>query len=204
MRAGNVLVAVVTVLLLAACSGKKEQVASERTFSKLDSAIGLLHYSDTDKCRDEAGCGPEFSLVNVDFNRYTAVYGKLDPNHHYRLVYVEGKPARIKKEDAQYLGAMSGGAMKMKRYRLLSKLPYRPFLPEQAAKFTKGKYGCELLWDKTYSWQVTETRTRLIVRMSDTFAQTESKPYVELHFDGNTGHLLEEILETGGRNPCRL
>jgi hypothetical protein len=197
------IIPVLLIAILVGCGGGKK--ASVKPTEKVikGSVIGLLHYSDTDSCQYEAGCGPQFSILNESFNKFTATYGDLDPDHHHLLIQIQGKSTRLNKEDARLLGDMENGAVKVKRYRLLTKIPYYPFLPDKAQQYTRGKYGCELLWDKTYSWQLVEGRARLNVRMTNTFSSAETKPFLELQFDGNTGHMLQEISHPQGTNPCR-
>ena len=190
---------------LAACGGRKsKQTGVDASRSSVERTVGLLQYSDPKLCQNKDGCGPEFSLINDDFSAITAIYGKLNSSHHNLVVLVEGKQVNIKKSDARYLADMSNGAIKMKRYRILTTRPYYPFLPDAAAKYTTKKYGCELLWDKTYSWRDSKNQTLLLVRMTNTFSPQAEKPYMELAFDGSTGKFVEERANPAGVNPCRL
>lgn len=190
-------------LVIAACSGRGG-VSDESVARTVDGEIvGLLHYSNPDTCPFPNGCGPKFSLLDETLNVWTPLEGRLDPEHHHLVVAVEGGTRPIAREHREFLkDSAASNQIKVRRYRLMSEIPYHGFLVEQASAFTERKYGCELLWDKSFRWETMNDRANLIVRMTNTFSNEETKPYLELVFDGRTGHFLEEIMQPWGVNPC--
>ena len=57
---------------------------------------------------------------------------------------------------------------------------------DEAESYTTANFGCDLLWDKTYSWSINDNVPELSVKMTDTYAD-EPQPWVELTYNGNNG-----------------
>lgn len=168
-----------------------------------DERVGLLHHAEKGNCPSEQYCGPSFSLLNESLDQWTPLEGNIEPAHHHLVVAVDGRQTRIDERDKAWFGtAAASHAIDVKRYRLLSEIPYHPFLVEQASVFTTRKYGCDLLWDKSFRWEVIDGRVHYVVRMTDTFSTAQARPYLELTYDGNTGHFLAEDMSPWGMNPC--
>lgn len=187
-------------LLIAACSspGERAHQAADGGFT------GMLHYSDSEDCPFESGCGPRFSLLDESLTQWTPLDGRFDSGHHNLVIEVDGRTTSMDRDHLEYFGeAAAPHAIKARRYRLLSAIPYHPFLVEQAGQFTMRKYGCESLWDKSYRWERSGERVHLIVRMTDTFHPDDPKPYLELTYDGESGHFLNEEAQPWGIDPCR-
>ncbi|GJL80909.1 MAG: hypothetical protein DHS20C01_05430 [marine bacterium B5-7] len=188
-------------LSLIACAGQGDRVSNQ----ELDDGqfVGMLHHSVPGECLSHDGCGPTFSLLDETLSRFTPLYGEADPKHDGLVIMADGDITRINKADARSLGdAAAARAIKMKRYRLLSKIPYHDFLVQQAGEYTINTYGCDLLWDKTFSWRYEDKQVHLQVRMTDTFSTMQPNPYVELSFDGTTGDLIGSALSPSDANPC--
>jgi hypothetical protein len=190
-------------LVVGACAGRRDAVGPG-DFAASGDFIGMLQYSPPGECPYPSGCGPEFSLLDETLSTWTPLQGDVDPAHNQLVIQVDGRTTGIDRDDREFLGsAAAENALKVRRYRLLSEIPYHDFLVAQASEFTTRKYGCELLWDKTFSWRLAEDRVHLIVRMTNTFHRSDTKPFLELSFDGTTGHFLKEDLEPWGINPCQ-
>jgi len=197
----KVLLALTLPLLVAACAQRGGTGGDEG--ERQGRMVGMLHHSPPGECRLAAGCGPEFNLLNERLDRFTPLYGSFEPEHHHLVIEVDGRPTDIRREDREFLGTLAADrAIRSRRYRVLSEIPFHDFLVEQASAFTTRKYGCDLLWDKTFSWRFVDERVHLVVRMTNTMLALDPKPYLELTFDGTTGHFLEEELEPWGINPC--
>ncbi|KAA3626446.1 MAG: hypothetical protein DWQ08_08330 [Proteobacteria bacterium] len=197
------LVAAVVLALAGGCSSRSDLVEDEIDAGGKGVFTGLLHWSDPDTCPFPAGCGPEFSLIDESFSVWTPLEGDFDPAHHNLVVRVEGKTISVDRDHRAFLKEMAAAhAVKARRYRLLSTIPYHEFLVKQAGDFTSRKYGCELLWDKSFSWREIDGRIHLVVRMTDTLGGREPARYLELSYDGQTGHFLREDMRPWGINPC--
>ncbi len=185
-------------MLLAACAGDRP-LRGESS----GNVVGLLQYSDPENCERSDGCGPEFGIVDSDFSALTPLYGKLKPEHHNLVISVQGRQTSVDRADADFLGGYSAGkAYRVKRYRLLTSIPYHQFLVEQASAYTSGTFGCDLLWDKTFAWRRVNDRVQLLVRMTDTLGNLDPAPYLELAYDGQSGHLVDATVMPEGMNPC--
>ncbi len=198
-----ILAAALAAIALAGCGrtppGERPPVDAD------DGLVGLLHHSVPGGCAKGAYCGPEFSLLNESLDEWAPLEGSLDPAHHGLVVAIDGKIKTTDERDREWFGeAAAPYAIDVRRYRLLSDIPYHDFLVEQASEFTTRKYGCDLLWDKTFRWQLVDGRVHLLVRMTDTQGQSAaaSAPFLELTFDGVTGHFLAEDMQPWGVNPC--
>ena len=207
---GLVILTVLLTVALSSCSMKPKindsalgaQKELVRPGTKLKQS-GFLKFTDTSRCDLSTGCGAEFSLLNASLSEITPLGGKFSIEHHNLLVEVEGKSAKVNKKYMSFLQSSSSGyAINVKRYRLLSKIPYHKFLIEQAELFTQRTYGCSVLWDKSFGWEVVDERALLKVRMTDSLNSSETKSFLELTFDGTTGHLFKQELQPWGSNPC--
>lgn len=192
----------VTVIgMLAACGRTPMDDAPLATAD--DPLVGLLQYADPADCPASRYCGPAFSLLNETLDRWTPLDGDLQAVHHNRVISIDGRVTSIDEEDREWFGdAAAPRAIDVRRYRLLSEIPYHSFLVEQASGFTTQKYGCDLLWDKSFRWQRVDGRIHYVVRMTDTFSDAQPRPYLELTYDGTTGHFLAEDMQPWGMNPC--
>ena len=207
--------AVVLVLISFALSGcglkdryfpsGEDQATEIETFDDEGSAglTGMLLVLNPDKCPLAEGCGPEFSLLGRNLKTRIAVDGKFQWKHRNLIVTVVGKPKPLSDE----LRSKSGyenirSHVNVEKYRLRSKIAYQPFLVEQATAYTTSKLGCDLLWDKSYSWNITNNTPHLMVRMTNTFA-TEPYPYLELTYNGQSGGLISAVLKPDDIDPCK-
>ncbi len=192
-------------ILISGCGGRSGVTSETEVWADAESdAVGLLNYSDPSKCPFSTGCGSEFSLMNDSLTRFTPLYGRVDAQHKGLVIAVQGKTTQVDKAHREFLrDAGTGHAIKLNRYRLLSKIPYHPFLVEKSTEHTTGKYGCDLLWDKSYRWSKVDDRIHLTVRMTNTFYNADPKPFLELSYDGETGHLLKEDPQPWGIDPCK-
>ncbi len=179
----------------------KETLSKPLTSSSLQT--GMLLILDPDNCPLPDGCGPRYSLLDNDMKPTIALKGNVLNEHSGMVISAEGKLKALPEElrdKPGYEGIES--ILQIKRYHLKTSIPFSSFLVDQASRWSKEKLGCELLWDKSFSWQAGENRSRLIVRMTDTFHGSEPMPYIELHFDGNRGTFIEQQSELGGIVPC--
>ena len=164
---------------------------------------GFLRYTDLSQCDLSTGCGSEYSLLGEDLSQITPLAGKFSPEHHNLLVEVSGKAGKVNRKYREFLRNSSAGyGIKVKKYRLLSEIPYHQFLIKHAELFTTRTYGCSVLWDKTFGWDVKDNRALLKVKMTNTSSPSDIKPFLQLTYDGITGHLLNQELEPWAAKPC--
>ena len=208
-------VVIVAALSISAC-GVKQRVVNlkDRLFNSEEEAAlnqnsvetpeltGVLLVLDPERCPLVEGCGPVFSLMGRNLKSQVAITGDLDPKYNHHIISVAGEATQLPEE----LVGKSGyerikATVNVTSYRLRSAIPYYPFLVEQAATHTLEKFGCELLWDKSYSWTIEDDLPVLKVKMTDTKVD-QPQPWVELSFDGNSGSLISETREPLQLNPC--
>ena len=201
------LLAILMPFLLTGC-GLKDRVFKPDS-SVEDDALpkkeltGMLLVLDPERCPLVAGCGPQFSLLGRNLKSQVAVQGPILPEHNNLIVTVIGKPSRLPDD----LRGKSGyerisAILSIKKYRLRSTIPYYPFLVEQATVHTTEEFGCDLLWDKSYSWNIEDNVPSLSVRMTNTFAP-QPQPWVELSFNGDSGELTGVKTDPTQLNPCQ-
>jgi hypothetical protein len=164
---------------------------------------GMLLVLEPEKCPLVEGCGPHFSLLGRELKSQIAIEGDIMPEHRNLILSVIGSPAPLPTE---YVGQSGyeriSGIMKVKKYRLRSSLPYHGFLVEQATEYTTRTFGCDLLWDKSFSWTIEDDVAHLIVRMTDTFS-ADPQPWVQLAYNGSTGDLIDATVQPEGVQPCQ-
>ena len=76
-----------------------------------------------------------------------------------------------------------------------------PAAIELDQRVTVDQFGCDLLWDKSYSWDIEDDVPLLTVRMTDTYAESP-QPWVELTFNGDSGELHATALNPHNLSPC--
>lgn len=163
---------------------------------------GMLLVLDPDKCPVSNGCGPRFSLLGRDLTSQVALEGEVDPAHNHRILTVVGTPRYLPSELAENPGYSRVSAIvDVDRYRTRSDLPYYPALVDKTTEITLAQFGCDLLWDKSYSWTIEAEQPLIKVRMTDTQAASP-RPWVELTFDGNSGNLVTSRMQPEDVNPC--
>ncbi len=165
---------------------------------------GMLLVLDPAKCPIAAGCGPQFSLLGQNLTTQVALNGDIDPAHAGLILSVAGNTLPLLSEWRDQSGYERINTMvDVEYYRVLSFIPYHAYLTEEGTKYTTENFGCDLLWDKWYSWDFTQGRPQLTVRMTDTFA-SEPQPWIELSYEGRTGKLANTTAYPAGANPCNL
>ncbi len=212
-----VFLTVLCATLLSACTVKEQAIGlnpilinpqweSTRTSADAhESALtGMLLVLDPAKCPIAAGCGPQFSLLGQNLITQVAITGDIDPVHAGLILSVEGNTSTLPSELSDQSGyERINTVADVEQYRVLSSIPYHAYLVEAGTKYTTENFGCDLLWDKLYSWDFTQGGTQLIVRMTDTFA-SGSEPWIELSYDGLTGELVHATAHPVVENPCNL
>ena len=198
---------VIVSLVLSGC-GLRDRVfgpdeADTSTETKQGTELtGMLLVIEPDRCPIVEGCGPRFSLLGRDLRSQVAIEGDILPEHVNLVLTVVGDANPLPED----LKGKSGyervsAVVDVSKYRLRTAIPYRPFLVEQATQYTTENYGCDLLWDKSYSWSIVEGTSHLIVRMTDV-SGGDSAPWVELTYDGNTGDFISVASRPDSINPC--
>ena len=205
-------VLVVSVAFLVSGCGLKDRMfgseseepsaAASSATSKNTELTGMLLVIEPEKCPLVEGCGPRFSLLGRDLKSQVAVQGDILPDHDKLVLTVIGKASPVPEE----LKGKSGyerisAVVDVTKYRLRTAIPYRPFLVEQATAYSSENFGCDLLWDKSYTWGIEEGTSQLTVRMTDAFSG-DSPPWVELTYDGNTGDFIGVESQPESLNPC--
>ena len=192
-------------LLLASCGLMDRQTNSDEEGSPPSGKTeltGMLVIVDPEKCPLVEGCGPQFSLLGRKLDTRVALTGPIMPEHENLIISVVGRASELPADLAGKSGYETvSAAVKVKKYRLRSNIPYFPFLVEKASEVTIDQFGCDLLWDKTYSWTVENDEPLLSVRMTNTYADAP-QPWVELTFNGNSGELHATALNPHNLAPC--
>jgi len=94
--------------------------------------------------------------------------------------------------------------IKVKGYKVLSKVPYHAFLRDEKSVYTKKEYGCKIGWNTSFAWDYRDGVPIIKVKMQRRLTDEESQPYIELWYDGNTGDFIKELNDLRFRNPCKL
>jgi hypothetical protein len=163
---------------------------------------GMLQIIDPDKCPLVEGCGPTLSLLGRNLKSQIAVTGEIPLEHDKLILTVTGIPAPLSEELAGKSGYERVRAlMAIDGYRVRSKIPYYPFLVDQATAYTTENFGCDLLWDKSYSWTIENEESQLQVRMTDTTV-AKPQPWIELAYNGDSGAFISVSSEPADINPC--
>ena len=204
------------VLLLSGCGmTQKDSEMTHRVFTGSDDATnpdasnpdakeltGLLHIVEAEKCPLVKGCGPVLSLLGRNLKSQVAVIGEIPLEHDKLILTVSGTPDPLSDE----LTGKSGyerikASITIDDFRVRSSIPYYPFLVDQATAYTTENFGCDLLWDKSYSWTIENEDAQLQVRMTNTLI-ADPQPWVELAYSGNTGAFISVTAEPANINPC--
>ena len=203
---GNLGVAGVLVaglLILTTACGVKDRMAAHGFGGEKVERTGILRISSAQECLNPDGCGPAFVLLDEAFEVSHVLEGEFDPAHDQLLIAVEGRlqqPDEHRRQALQISGRTS--LVEVKRYRTLSKVPYRNLLLEQSTADSEKLFGCSILWDKRLSWRFENDQVLLIARMVDSSSPRVVKPYVEIHYDGNTGDVVGTDTGSANLDPC--
>ena len=163
---------------------------------------GMLLVLDPDKCPLAEGCGPQFSLLGRKLQTQIAITGDISPEHNNLILSVIGDPAPLPSGQSGQSGYENIDAtVTVNRYRLRSSIPYHSFLVNEATNFSTSRYGCDLLWDKSFKWSIKDNIPLLSVRMTNTFSDNP-QPWIELTFNGNDGSFLSEQKSSQEFDPC--
>jgi len=164
--------------------------------------IGMLS-TGLGSCLIPEGCGPKYRLVDApDLSErhppyvYTPLLGDIDDDHDQLMIGVIGQPTVLPPEeygDMNYDGPTD--AIAVKSYALLSKIKYHDFLMQEATEYTQQTYGCTIVWNKTFSWEMSEDGPILKIRLFGPFI-------IEMRYNGNTGEFIEEENNLDGYDPC--
>lgn len=193
----------IALLLTSGCGIKNK----DRGFSKSDGDMkeltGMLQVIDPEKCPLVKGCGPQFSLLGRNLKLQVAIEGDFSPEHHRHILTVTGTrnplPANlVDKSGYEKIKSI----INVQKYEVRSKITY-PFLVDETTKYTIANYGCDLLWDKFYSWTFEGGGPQLQIKMTNTFSN-DPQPWVQLSYDGGSGKLVSVVSEPAQMNPCKL
>ena len=196
----------IVAVLLSSCGlmerNSQSDSESESAGSNESELTGMLVVVNPENCPLVDGCGPQFSLLGRKLETRIALTGEIQPEHENLILSVVGPTSPLASE----LEGKSGydqvsATVAVEKYRVRSSIPYYPFLVEQATLVTEATYGCDLLWDKSYSWTIENAIPLLTVRMTNTFADAP-QPWVELTFNGDTGELVSDSTSSDSLSPC--
>ena len=205
MKNRKSLVLIFLCLLLASCGLKDRFFNGDEEGSPPSGKTeltGMLVIIDPAKCPLVEGCGPQFSLLGRKMDTRVALTGPVLPEHENLIISVIGRASELPDDLAGKSGYEQVSAtVALGKYRLRSNIPYYPFLVEQATAVTVDQFGCDLLWDKSYSWDIEDDVPLLTVRMTDTYAESP-QPWVELTFNGDSGELHATALNPHNLSPC--
>ena len=179
------------------------EITSDQSVSKQSELTGMLLILDPSKCPLAEGCGPNYSLLGRNLKSQVSIAGEIKSEHQNLVVSIIGDPVPISSDRAALSGYQNISAhVEVEKYRLRSSIPYYPFLIEQASRYTEQYFGCDLLWDKTFSWSIENDVTQLAVKMTNNNVP-EPYPWLQLIYDGNTGELIDQSMSSSQGNPCQ-
>lgn len=164
---------------------------------------GMLVIVDPNDCAIREGCGPKYRLMNETFSGYTVLIGDVKESDDQLLITVNGQfvplpeQARLTRD---YRGREE--AIEVKDYEIHTKIKYRSLLVDKASQDSRERFGCNVLWDKQFSWALSNGRPILVVRLANIHAQISRSPFIELAYDGRTGALVSEKRSKPDLNPC--
>ena len=164
---------------------------------------GMLVVVDPEKCTIREGCGPKYRLMNESFTGYTVLLGNVKDVDDQLLITINGhfvplsEKARLSND---YRGREE--AIEVERYDVLTEIKYRSLLIDKAARDSRQRFGCNVLWDKSFSWQFSGGRPVLVVKLANIHTNISRSPFIELSYDGRTGALLSEKRSQPDLNPC--
>ena len=200
----NIAWLIVLTLSVASC-GVVERVPSPKdSFQRADlRKTGMLIVNRPVHCEGDVVCSPRYSLRDSRFKTSTPLFGEIDDEHAQLIITVRGSRKKLTDAEMQTMGHTgSANAIAVKSYRVHTKIKYHAFLIEQARKFTKQTYDCDLLWDKSFGWKLIDTIPYLVVRMTDSRSSATNKPYIELWYDGDSGEMMREHKSSTTLDPC--
>ena len=196
----------IALLLISGCGNKDRAVSKtyEAPSSDMKELTGMLQIVDPEKCPLVKGCGPQFSLLGRNLKSQIAIEGDFSLGQNRHILTVSGTTNTLPADLADKDGYEKIKALiNVQKYEVRSKIAYHPFLVDEATKYTTANYGCDLLWDKSYSWTIEDGVPQLQVKMTNTFSK-EPQPWVQLSYDGNSGELISVVSEPTQINPCDL
>ena len=189
-------------LLVTGCA-VKDKIAVTGIGGKYVERTGILRISEGHSCLNPQGCGPAYVLLDEKFDNPVALIGEFDNAHNELLIAIEGKQKSPSEKQRNEMNLQNDETViKIKRYRLLSTVPYRDLLLERSTVDSEKQFGCSVLWDKKLLWRQKGEQVTLIVRMLDSSSQRSVKPYIEIRYDGNTGKILATDTSPADLNPC--
>ena len=200
----NIAWLIVLTLSVASC-GVVERVPNPKDFfQRADlQKTGMLIVNSLTPCEGDAVCSPRYSLRDSKFIKSTPLLGDINEEHAQLVVTVRGWRKKLTDVEMQAMGhAGSANAIVVKSYRVHTTIKYHAFLVEQARLFTRQSYGCELLWDKSFSWKMIEAIPYLVVRITDSRSNATNKPFIELWYNGESGEMMRENQSPATLNPC--
>ena len=149
-------------------------------------------------------CGPRYTLLNESLGIDAILIGDIDKNHSNLIVQVFGKNKLLTDEDrilTNYFGPIDK-AIHVEKYKLISNINYHSFLPENARLYTIQKYGCFIVWNKSYYWKIIEDIPYIGVRMTNTFSDSIPFPFIEIWYNAKNGEFAKEVNSLYGIIPC--
>ena len=156
-----------------------------------------------DNCLIPEGCGPRYRLMDENFQNMIPLIGDIRAADSGLIVTARGQWGDLPQgaeNDLNYRGPWR--AFFADDYQKHSDIKYHSFLVAAAREESQKKYGCAILWNKTFGWKFENSIARIRVRMTDTYAKKSPQPFIEFAFDANSGELLNAPEELNGRNPC--
>ena len=178
----------------------KERITSFRSSDSGPEITGMLQIIDPDKCPIASGCGPTYSLLGVNLKKQIAIEGEIQNNHNQLIITAQGEFRNVTNQEKNKSGYENvHSVLKVKEYRIRSRYPYQTFLDTKVSQKMEESFGCEPLWDKSYSWSVENEKTVLSVKLAETLESSTSN-FIQFFFDGNTGDFLDQI--QSGKQPC--
>ena len=193
-------------ILLAGCGVKqkaidlKDRITSFRSKDSGPEITGMLQIIDPAKCPIASGCGPTYSLLGVNLKKQIAIEGDIQNNHNQLIITAQGDFRKVTSQEKSKSGYENvHSVLKVTEYRVRSRYPYQTFLDTKMSQKMEQNFGCEPLWDKSYSWQVKDKDTVLNVRLTEP-VESSSSSYIEFSYDGNSGEFIDQM--QSGTPPC--
>jgi len=147
-------------------------------------------------------CGPKYKLWNEDFTEYIPLMGEVQRSYRGMLIRVHGDRIPIPEEERDLPpGAEIPDAIEVERSQSISNFDYNS-LGIGIREYMIERYGCSTGWDKSFGWYCSADTSEMWIRLTDTYSEDLPFPFIEVHYDCETGLPVREVNNLDGRNPC--
>ncbi len=159
--------------------------------------MGVLLVTSEEDCLLVDGCGPAYSLLASDMRMRTVeLTGKVDESMRGQLIAVQGNLAKAGSVAEETLDVIN-----VQKSLAITPDETQSFLDKEADTYVSEAYGCNLYWDRNYSWSLEGRQPYLIIAMRSSIGASAGHS-IKLIFDGLTGEVERELKFPEYMDPC--